>query len=51
VLRDIAYDPLLPEQIVDQQARREMVEAMADFDDLGKSIWRELISRFIEDQT
>ena len=51
VLRDIAYDPLLPEQIVDQQARSEMVETMADFDDLGKSIWRELISRFIEDQT
>ena len=51
MLRDIAYDPLLPEQIVDQQARSEMVETMADFDDLGKSIWRELISRFIEDQT
>ena len=51
VLRDIAYDPLLPEQIVDQQARSEMVETMADFDDLGKSIWQELVSRFIEDQT
>ena len=51
VLRDIAYDPLLPEQIVDQQARSEMVATMADFDDLGKSIWRELISRFMADQT
>ena len=51
VLRDIAYDPLLPEQIVDQQARSEMVATMANFDDLGKSIWRELISRFIADQT
>lgn len=49
VLRDIAFDPLLPEEMVDQQARAQMVSTMADFDDLGKSIWRELIARFMAD--
>lgn len=49
VLRDIAFDPLLPKEMVDQQTRAQMVSTMADFDDLGKSIWRELIARFIAD--
>jgi phenylacetic acid degradation operon negative regulatory protein len=35
--------------MVDQQARAQMVSTMADFDDLGKSIWRELIARFMAD--
>jgi len=47
VLRDIAFDPRLPAAMVDVDARRRMVETMADYDDLGKAIWRELLNRFM----
>ncbi len=40
VTRDILLDPLLPEEMVDVQLRGQMVEAMREYDQLGKVFWR-----------
>ena len=40
VTRDILLDPLLPDELVDAELRRQMVAAMHDYDRLGKSYWR-----------
>ena len=45
VLREIAFDPRLPDEMADTAARREMVETMCLFDDVGKAIWAELIAQ------
>lgn len=49
VLREIAYDPRLPQEMVDTEARKAMVDTMALFDDVGKAIWAELIRKFFSD--
>ncbi len=41
VTRAILLDPLLPDALVDAGARRRMIEAMRDYDRIGKSYWRE----------
>ncbi|TNC92114.1 MAG: PaaX family transcriptional regulator [Thalassolituus sp.] len=45
VLRAIAFDPRLPDSMVDTEARRTMVETMMLFDDVGNAIWSELIGQ------
>ncbi len=44
VLRAIAYDPRLPDEMVDTCAREDMVETMKVYDDVGNRIWAELIN-------
>ncbi len=44
VLRAIAYDPRLPDEMVDTCAREDMVETMKIYDDVGNRIWAELIN-------
>ncbi len=39
-VRRIVLDPLLPEPIVDTRARRSLVEAMRDYDRLGRDCWK-----------
>jgi phenylacetic acid degradation operon negative regulatory protein len=39
-VRRIVLDPLLPEPIVDTNARRALVEAMRDYDRLGRNCWK-----------
>ena len=41
VTRAILLDPLLPDALVDAGARRLMIEAMRDYDRVGKAYWRE----------
>jgi len=43
VLRSIAYDPRLPVEMLNTQLRRDMINEMAEFDDLGKKIWNEFM--------
>jgi phenylacetic acid degradation operon negative regulatory protein len=40
VIRQINADPLLPDAMLDTHSRREMIEAMVDYDRLGQDIWR-----------
>jgi phenylacetic acid degradation operon negative regulatory protein len=40
-IRLLAVDPLLPDEILDGADRRRLFEAMASYDQLGKSIWNE----------
>lgn len=40
VTRDILLDPLLPDELVDGAARRSMIDAMRDYDRLGKARWK-----------
>ena len=39
-VRRIVLDPLLPEPIIDTAARRALVEAMRDYDRLGRACWK-----------
>jgi phenylacetic acid degradation operon negative regulatory protein len=39
-VRRIVLDPLLPEPIVDTGARRALVDAMRDYDRLGRDCWK-----------
>lgn len=41
----ILTDPLLPEPLVDADARGRFFATMADFDTLGRELWRELFAR------
>ncbi|HSW11739.1 MAG TPA: PaaX family transcriptional regulator C-terminal domain-containing protein [Solimonas sp.] len=41
-IRQVVYDPLLPEPLVDVEARHAFVEAVRRFDAAGKLIWRSL---------
>jgi len=45
VLRSIAYDPRLPEEMIDTGLRRELVSEMAIFDDIGRQIWGDFMKR------
>jgi len=46
VLRFIAFDPRLPEEMLDTALRQEMIAEMSVFDDLGKKIWAEFMDSF-----
>jgi phenylacetic acid degradation operon negative regulatory protein len=43
VLKLLAFDPLLPDAIVDPAPRRALVEAMAAFDAEGRVVWRRVL--------
>lgn len=43
VLRAIAFDPRLPDQMVDTLARSQMIDTMKTYDDIGNEIWHKLI--------
>jgi len=45
VTRAILLDPLLPEQLINTQLRRQMIMAMQHYDQLGKTIWRDFYQR------
>ncbi|HBS41389.1 MAG TPA: PaaX family transcriptional regulator [Oceanospirillales bacterium] len=49
VLHTLAYDPRLPEELVDTTARRRLVETMKTFDDVGNRIWSDLIASIAGD--
>jgi len=39
-IRQLVFDPLLPEPLVDGEARRAFVDSLRRFDSAGRSIWR-----------
>jgi phenylacetic acid degradation operon negative regulatory protein len=41
-IREVVYDPLLPEPFVDTAARHDFFETVGRFDRFGKAIWRRL---------
>lgn len=45
VLKAIAFDPRLPEQMVDTTARSQMIDTMKKYDDIGNEIWHKLIEK------
>ena len=45
VTRAILLDPLLPDALVDASARRQMIEAMRNYDRIGKAYWREFFQQ------
>jgi len=45
VTRAILLDPLLPDALVDAEARRRMIAAMRDYDKIGKAYWREFFQQ------
>lgn len=45
-IRVIAFDPMLPESMVDSEARRRLVDAACRFDDVGHALWM----RFLDEQ-
>lgn len=40
VIRLINADPLLPEELIDVDARGKLIAAMASYDQLGRGVWR-----------
>jgi phenylacetic acid degradation operon negative regulatory protein len=44
-IRQVVFDPLLPEPLVEVGERRAFIELVRRFDDVGHAIWRELLSR------
>lgn len=42
-IRKLVFDPLLPEPMVDVEARRKLLETTLTFDRVGKHIWRALV--------
>ncbi|MDF1764539.1 MAG: PaaX family transcriptional regulator C-terminal domain-containing protein [Oleibacter sp.] len=49
VLHDIAYDPRLPQEMIDSARRQQMVETMIHFNAVGRAIWAELIAKVGQD--
>jgi hypothetical protein len=43
-IRVLATDPLLPEEIVPNEKRRELTELMLRYDGVGRRIWRTFAS-------
>lgn len=41
-IRQVVFDPLLPEPLVDAQARQAFVQTVREYDQLGHGIWRQL---------
>ncbi len=46
VLRQLALDPLLPDEICPRAERDELVDAMRRYDRSGRACWSELLRRF-----
>ncbi len=46
VTRDILKDPLLPPELIDTKLRQAMVEAMREYDRLGKSAWAQFRRKY-----
>lgn len=44
VIRQINADPLLPDEMIDARRRREMIEAMADYNDFCTPIWIDFLT-------
>jgi len=44
-IRQIVFDPLLPEPLADVEARRALVTTLVEFDRVGHAIWHKLGSR------
>jgi phenylacetic acid degradation operon negative regulatory protein len=47
-MRQIVLDPLLPEEIIDVEARSAMFNAMRRYDDVGRSYWKQWTGASIE---
>lgn len=45
VVRQLQLDPLLPAEILDPTPRRELVEATRGYDELGRSLWADFLTR------
>lgn len=45
VTRDILLDPFLPDALVDAAGRREMIARMIEYNDIGRTYWREFFKR------
>jgi len=46
ILRLIAYDPMLPADMIDRAARRNYIDTMIRYDQIGKEIWAGLYQSF-----
>lgn len=44
-IRQVVYDPWLPECMVDTQARAEFFETVLEYDQTGQKIWQELFDK------
>jgi len=42
-IRQLIFDPLLPDPLVDRQVRREFTQSVLTFDQTGHEIWRKLL--------
>ncbi len=45
ILRELALDPLLPDELVDPAPRRGLVRAMAAYDRRGRAAWSDFMTR------
>lgn len=45
ILRELALDPRLPDELVDAAPRRALVRAMADYDRRGRAAWSDFMTR------
>lgn len=43
-IRELVFDPLLPQPLVDVAARRAFLEAVRHFDDAGQAIWQRFLA-------
>lgn len=43
-IRQLMYDPLLPEPLVDAKIRSQFIRAVARYDDAGKAIWQQFLN-------
>jgi phenylacetic acid degradation operon negative regulatory protein len=43
-IRQLVFDPLLPEPLVDVRARRDFTQVVQAYDQMGQAIWRRLLS-------
>lgn len=47
-IRCIAYDPMLPKEMVDTELRASYLDSLIRFDQVGKSIWHNLYREFAQ---
>lgn len=50
-IRQLVYDPLLPEPLVDVGERRAFTEAVRHYDDVGRGIWQRLLQQLSQGHT